>query len=179
MGSSVFAVNSNVNVGIPGSQQNSSPVGILRNLYEFSLMIGGLIAFGAIVYGGIRYATSAGNPSGQSDARDQITQALLGLFLLVGAYLVLNFINPNLVNLSLPGLDDIEVPQSIRRSNSCVPPCGAGSVCLITNNQPTCTAVPAPPPADCDPLQSYPANRCPANARSCTLNIQTGRTRCI
>ncbi len=104
----------NINVNIPGSYDPKTPVGILGNFYQFALMLGGLIAFGAIVWGGIRYATSAGNPSGQSDARDQITQALLGLFLLVGAYIVLNFINPGLTTLSLPGLENIVIPTSTR-----------------------------------------------------------------
>jgi hypothetical protein len=89
---------------IPGPNTNSSstPGAFIGNFYQFALMLGGVMAFGVIVYGGVKYMTSAGNPSGQSDAKEWIESALLGLLLLVGAYFVLNVINPQLVNLSLP-----------------------------------------------------------------------------
>jgi hypothetical protein len=114
------AVAANVNVNLPGSYSPTSPVGIVGNFYQFALMIGGLLAFGAIVWGGIRYATAAGNPGGQSDARDQVTQALLGLLLLVGAFLVLRTISPGLTTVSLRGLEDITVPAG----QGSVSPCG-------------------------------------------------------
>jgi len=88
------------------------PVGFVSNLYQFGLMIGGLLAFGMIVYAGLRHTLAAGNPSSQSDARDQILQALLGLLLLFGAFIVLNTINPNLTNLSLPKLGGVEGPAA-------------------------------------------------------------------
>ncbi|HXC61359.1 MAG TPA: hypothetical protein VNV63_01675, partial [Nitrospiria bacterium] len=34
----------------------------VNTFYQFALMIGGIIAFGAIVFGGVKYMTSAGNP---------------------------------------------------------------------------------------------------------------------
>jgi hypothetical protein len=67
-------------------------------------MIGGVLAFGIIVYGGVKYMASAGNPSGQSDAKEWIEAALLGLLLLVGAYFVLHVVNPQLTTLGLPTL---------------------------------------------------------------------------
>ena len=83
----------------------ASPSGIIKDVYQFSLMIGGLLAFGAIVFGAIKYTLAAGNPSGQHEGKEWITQALLGLLLLVGATLVLNTINPKLALLELPGND--------------------------------------------------------------------------
>jgi len=91
-----------INAEIPGSQDASSPLGIIGNFYEFALLAGGIIALIAIIYGAIKYATSGGNSSKQSDARDQITQALIGLLLLLGAYIILNTINPSLTAPSLP-----------------------------------------------------------------------------
>jgi len=52
---------------------------------------------------------SAGNPSGQSDAKEWIEAALLGLLLLVGAYFVLNVINPQLTTLALPTLTPVNI----------------------------------------------------------------------
>ena len=85
-------------------------IGWIQNFYQFSLIAGVFLAVGVIVWAGLRYALAAGNPSGQSDARDQILQALLGLILLFGAYLILFTINPNLINLSLPTLRSVSVP---------------------------------------------------------------------
>lgn len=79
-----------------------SPDVIVSNFYQIALMVSGLLAFGVIVFGALRYTLAAGNPSIQSDARDQITQAILGLLLLLGIYLILNTINPNLTALKLP-----------------------------------------------------------------------------
>jgi len=84
-----------------------SPGNYISGFYSFALMIGGLLAFGAIVFGGVKYMTAVGNPSAQSEGRAWIESALLGLLLLVGAYLILNTINPNLVNLALPSLQPV------------------------------------------------------------------------
>lgn len=96
--------------GLPGTTSNCSdpsamvcnPAAYINDFYSFALLIGGILAFGAVVYGGILYMTSAGNPSGQHEGREWIESALLGLLLLAGAYLILNIINPNLTKLSLP-----------------------------------------------------------------------------
>ena len=86
------------------------PGAFVANFYQFSLIIAGVLAFGVIVYGGIRYMTSAGNPSGASDAKEWIEAALLGLLLLAGAYFILKVINPQLLNLQLPTLTQINIP---------------------------------------------------------------------
>ncbi len=91
-----------IDISLPVANPASDPAGIIGNIYQFSLMMGGLLAFGAIVYGGIKYTISAGNPGGQSDGKEWVKQALLGLLLLVGAVLVLRTINPNLIQLRIP-----------------------------------------------------------------------------
>ena len=101
-----------INAGIPGMgpvTTSTAPGTFVEGFYVFALMIGGVLAFGAIVYGGILYAASAGNPSKQSEGKEYIKSALLGLLLLAGAYLVLYTINPNLVNLNLPTLTGINI----------------------------------------------------------------------
>jgi hypothetical protein len=72
-------------------------------------MIGGVLAFGAIVYGGVLYAISMGNPSRQSEGKEWIQSALIGLLLLAGATLILKTINPDLVNLNLPTLQTVNI----------------------------------------------------------------------
>lgn len=103
---------------IPGTNPNT-PVGIVANLYNFGLAIAGVLAFGAIVYGAIKYTVSSGNPSQQSDAKEWITQALWGLLLLAGAYLILNTINPRITKL---------------RVDICTTVCPAGQACLVNDS---------------------------------------------
>ena len=80
-------------------------------LYRFGLGIGLLVAMGIIVWAGILYTVSAGNSSKQEDAKDQITNAVYGIALLMGAYLILYTINPALVSLRLTPLQTITVPK--------------------------------------------------------------------
>lgn len=68
----------------------------VRYLYYFFVGIVGLVSLGAIVMGGFRYLTSAGNPAILKDARDQILVAFLGLVILLGSYLILTTVNPQL-----------------------------------------------------------------------------------
>lgn len=94
-----------ISPNLPGSLANiSSPGGWVKSFYNYALFLSGLLAFGAIVYGGIRYAWARGNPSGETEAKSWIWSALLGLLLLACAYLILFTVNPNLVNLSPLGL---------------------------------------------------------------------------
>ena len=108
-----------ISTNIPGATSAaSSPGAFVANFYTFALSLGGILAFGAIVYGGFKYAISAGNPSKQSDAKSWITDALWGLLLLFSAYLVLHTINPNLVNLNLPTLGTLNVPTGATQTQT-------------------------------------------------------------
>jgi len=104
-----------ISTSVPGTYPitagTGGPGAFIANFYQFALIIGGILAFGVIVYGGIRYMTSAGNPSGQSDAKEWIEAALLGILLLAGAYFVLSVVNPQLLNLNLPTLSGAGVSQ--------------------------------------------------------------------
>ncbi len=109
----VFA-NTVISVDIPGAQAASAnnPCVMVINFYWFALLISGILAFGAIVWGGVKYAIAAGNPSAQSDGKDWIMGALLGLVLLASAHLVLNTINPDLAKCQLPTLSPLPINQA-------------------------------------------------------------------
>jgi len=64
------------------------------NILNWAIGIGGLLALGVIIYGGILRIVSAGDPSMQEEATKWIKAAIYGLLLLLGAYLILNTINP-------------------------------------------------------------------------------------
>ncbi len=87
----------------------TTPAGYVSRLYTFSLMAAGIAALGALIFGAVKYILSAGNIVSQQDARDQMTNAIWGLVLLIGAYLILYTINPDLVNLRNPSAAPINV----------------------------------------------------------------------
>ena len=111
--SSVFAATISISPNLPGSltttPSGSSPGAYIQNFYQYALFISGFLAFAAIVYGGLKYTIARGNPSGESEAKQWIWSALLGMLLLAGAYIILFTINPNLVNLSLPSVQNVPV----------------------------------------------------------------------
>jgi hypothetical protein len=80
----------------------------IRYFFTFSIIIAGILAFGAIVLGGIRYVTSAGAAAAMSDARDQITSGFLGVIILLSSFLILNTINPQLILPEKPPLAPTE-----------------------------------------------------------------------
>lgn len=101
-----------INTNLPGGTSSTSPIGIISDIYKFALSISGILAVGVIIYGGVRYISSPGSPSGQSDAKEWIISALLGILLLAGAYFVLNIVNPELTILRMPELNDVKLATS-------------------------------------------------------------------
>src|SRR3989344_1084970 len=78
------------------------PLGLaerVSNTYTWALGIGGMVALGIIIFGGVLYSASGGNPSRMDEAKKWIQHALFGLALLFSSYILLNFINPDLTRL--------------------------------------------------------------------------------
>lgn len=94
----------NIDIGFlnPGYIAGSDIGSYIQTFYNFALGISGGLAMIMIVYGGIRYATSAGKPDVQNDAKDAIYSALFGVVLLFGAVILLRTVNPRLVELAKP-----------------------------------------------------------------------------
>ncbi len=97
-----------INPGIPGVSEATDLVGIVVNIFQTALLVGAFLAFGSIVYGAVTYALSESGFM-KSEAKDRIIDALIGLTLLVGAYMLLYVINPALTILKNPGLEKIAV----------------------------------------------------------------------
>jgi len=70
-------------------------------------MNSGLILLGVLIFGGIIYLTSTGNPIKMKEAREKIGSAILGVIILLSGYLILTTINPELTILKLPSLKEI------------------------------------------------------------------------
>ena len=74
-------------------------------LFGFAIAIGGLLAMAMLVYAGFRWATSAGNASAVGEAKQRMTDAVLGLILLGTAWVILRTINPSFLLIQEPILD--------------------------------------------------------------------------
>ena len=97
-------------VPLPGLSETTTPLlpDYVKYVFNFGIGIAGLIAFVALVYGGFRYLTSAGNPSAMSDANGQIFAGLIGLIVILGSWLLLTTINPQLIVIN-PQLKESEL----------------------------------------------------------------------
>ena len=88
--------------GEPPRPGEKVPLGIAQqigNFYQWALGIGGLVALGVLIFGGILYTISAGNASRQDDAKGWLLGGIMGVILLFSSYLILNTVNPELTNL--------------------------------------------------------------------------------
>jgi hypothetical protein len=97
------------------------PAEFVQYLFILGLGLGGILAFGMIVFAGLQWSLSGGNASWQEDAKDRIRNAIFGLILLFGAYVILRTINPDLVNLRQPNLQGLTVPPPANIPNTQTP----------------------------------------------------------
>ena len=88
----------------------------INYLFIFGLGLITVLALAQMMIGGIQYILAAGNVANKVDAKDTIKQALIGLGLLLVSYLLLNTINPDLVNLRNPNL----TPTEFKGTKQCV-----------------------------------------------------------
>ena len=79
----------------------------ISSFYLFSLGASILIAVMMMIIGGVIWLTSAGNPGRISRAKEYIINAIIGVVLLLGAYTIVQAINPKLVSLEDPNLPPI------------------------------------------------------------------------
>jgi len=94
---------------IKGGESVSIPymADYLIAIYKYSLVILSIVAVVALMIGGILYMTSGALPGNVAKAKDIMKGSVSGLLLLVSSYLMLNLINPDLVNLESFKLETI------------------------------------------------------------------------
>ena len=90
---------------------DAQPGLFIKYIVNLAMWATGIIALVALIYGGILYLMSSGKPERMATAKDQILGAFLGILILFSIYFILQTINPNLRNLTMPELDVIEIPE--------------------------------------------------------------------
>jgi hypothetical protein len=87
---------------IPGSSNDASDLPTyLQNIYQAGLVLIVLGAIFMIGMGGFTYIASAGNTHTMAKGKGMIKDALYGLIIALATWLILNIINPDLVNLTI------------------------------------------------------------------------------
>ncbi|SNQ61216.1 pilin [Candidatus Methanoperedens nitratireducens] len=107
-------------VAIPGVNADAGLLTYLSGLYNFLISVVGILAMAVIIYGGMRYLTSAGNPSSVEEAKDAITSAVTGLILALVSWLILSTINPDILVLKSVGVSGAGTYSYADAKNTCV-----------------------------------------------------------
>ncbi len=92
----------NQNLNIPWIAQ------YVAAIYKYGVGVAGMLASVMIMIGGVQYLTAGGDASRVSAAKQRINDAIIGLALSVGAYVILNTINPQILNLQALQIQYIE-----------------------------------------------------------------------
>lgn len=97
----------------------------ISSIYKFGIWAVGIAALFMLIFGGFMYITSAGNTSKMDQAKTYIMDAIFGVIVALGAWLLLYVINPDLVKINLEGLKMMEAtapPIESSEVPSAVPP---------------------------------------------------------
>ncbi len=70
----------------------------ITGVYSYAVGIAGMVAGVMFVIGGFQYLTAGGDASKVTSAKERIKDAVIGLLLVIGAYVILATINPTLVS---------------------------------------------------------------------------------
>ena len=79
------------NLAPPKTTQTLLP-DYVRYIFNFAIAISSLIAFAVIFYSGFKLITESQNPSAMSEARTKITDAFIGLIIILAAYALTYFV---------------------------------------------------------------------------------------
>lgn len=112
----------NLEVGIQGTQSVVGITGWIERIYLFATAIVGGLAVVMIIIGAVQYSTSAGNKAAMGSAKETITSAIIGLVIVLMAYLILGTFSGSFVNLANPQLETIDTGhrQEYGTTNLCV-----------------------------------------------------------
>lgn len=123
----------------------SSIAELAAGAYKFIAGIAGIAAVVVMMAGGYVWLFAGGNASKVTEAKSLITSAVLGLFLVLGSYMILNLINPELIKLkSLDNIAGITKIEMATASKICTEPQRnefAEKNKINTVEQPTCGQV--------------------------------------
>lgn len=93
--------------------------------FRIAMGVSAVLAFVMITFGGIMYATTDAI-SGKEDGRRFITNAVIGLLLVIGSYAILYTINPEMLSFNFSRFDAIKIEPALPSAEATplgAPPC--------------------------------------------------------
>lgn len=82
----------------------------ITQIYVWALGLSALLAMLMMVFGGYMVMTAAGNAEQSSKGKDFIWSSIVGMGILFASFLILNTINPDLVNFDLSSINQLNSP---------------------------------------------------------------------
>jgi hypothetical protein len=82
----------NNSVNAIGNGQNKNLEGQVTNIINAAIYVIGFIAVAMVIYGGVRYTTSAGAADKVTSAKNTIMYGIIGLVVAVLAFAIVNFV---------------------------------------------------------------------------------------
>src|SRR3989344_1031534 len=180
----VFAVASAAPEGTVGARSGppNDWLSYAKFIFPFALSVAAVLSVIMLIIAGLEMMTASEGM--RSDAKEKIQNALFGLAVALGIYLILNTVNPALLNLqiNIAGLKVNTQGQGSQRPTTsgssllpttnfqCDPetnkPCGSGTQCVRTSaNNASCQPMPtAGKLRNGDKCNGFSDNRCDANA---------------
>jgi len=89
-------------IKILGQEKVTDIAAYIALIYKYTVGAAAVLAVVMILWGGIVYLTAGGLPDKINQAKEYISNALIGLVLLYTSYLLLQTLNPDLVKLRMP-----------------------------------------------------------------------------
>ncbi len=85
----IFAQYNATDVDLP---RVDNPDSTLTNVFNVVLALGGAVAVAYIVFGGIKFSMSQGDPTKTKEAREAILYAVIGLIVVIISFTLINFV---------------------------------------------------------------------------------------
>ena len=98
------------NINLANSNYQNFP-GFIAYIFYFAIAIAGILGVIIIAIAGFEYMVSAGNAGLMSDAKDRAKSALIGIALLFLSFIIIQTINPDLINLRTAPGEGNPLPQ--------------------------------------------------------------------
>lgn len=109
----------------------------ITEIYKYAVGIVGILASIVIMWGGFRWLTAGGDKNAVGDAKKWIEGALSGLVLVMTSYLILYFVNPDLIAFKSINIEPINKSQTY----STPKPTPQESAVAILDSSPSCCVV--------------------------------------
>lgn len=90
------------NTGLQAGNEND-PIQLATNIVKYLMTFLGIIAVVIILLGGFKWMTAAGNDEKVSEAKKLLIAGMIGLAIILGAYVIVNFVIQTTTNVITSG----------------------------------------------------------------------------